>query len=107
MMWFVWALEVEAARAAGTNDAREDLHALVLAGVATGSAANFALRGHRRTRPEPGTDISTRLLLRERGVAWAQDVEAAAEEVHQLFQIREWGHNSTCPCVTSTAKTTL
>ncbi|MEO8830017.1 hypothetical protein [Lapillicoccus sp.] len=93
MMWFVWALEVEAATAAAGPDrvARCDLHALALAGVATGTAASFAKRGHRRTRPEYRDDDATRLLLQERGARWAQDVDAAATEVHELFQIREWG----------------
>lgn len=90
MMWFIWALEVEAARTA-SGRARCDLHALVLAGVATGTAASFAKDGHRRTRPEYRHDDGTRRLLEARGTGWAQDVEAAATEVHELFQIREWG----------------
>ncbi len=93
MMWFVWALEVETARAAAGpgRDERRHLHALALAGVATGTAASFAKGGHRRTRSEYRDNVATRQLLQDRGMRWAQDVEAAAAEVHELFQIREWG----------------
>jgi hypothetical protein len=90
MMWFVWALEVEVARAGDRSDNRRDLHALILSGVATGSAANFACRGHRRTRPEYAADDATYRLLIGRGMAWAEDADLAAAEVHELFQIREW-----------------
>jgi hypothetical protein len=65
---------------------------LQLAGVATGAAANFAWRGHRRTRPEYQKDDRTAALLRQRGLRWASDFNAGASEVHALFRIREWGH---------------
>ena len=91
MMWFVWALQLEAAEVvADRSDA--PTRALLLAGVATGCAANFAWRGHRRTRAEYRADASTAALLRERGQRWALDFDAAAAEVHELFRIREWGH---------------
>ena len=91
LMWFAWALHLEAARVlrgAGDGTTR---HALLMAGVATGCAANFAWRGHRRTRPEYRLDEATALLLRTRGLAWARDFDAGAREVRTLFRIREWG----------------
>jgi hypothetical protein len=90
MMWFVWALHLQAADLVGAPwDA--PARALLLAGVATGSAANFAWRGHRRTRPEYRADEATRDLLRERGLRWSTDFAAAGAEVHALFRLREWG----------------
>jgi hypothetical protein len=65
---------------------------LFLAGVATGCAANFAWRGHRRTRAEYRPDAATAGLLRERGMQWACNMQDAAREVHALYRIREWGH---------------
>jgi hypothetical protein len=89
LMWFGWALHLEAAEAvAGPHPRR----ALQLAGVVSGCAANFAWRGHRRTRPEFRADEATRRLLRDRGLGWARDFPAAAAEIHALFRIREWGH---------------
>jgi hypothetical protein len=95
MMWFVWALHLEAAHLV-SDPSGAPARALLLAGVATGSAANFAWRAHRRTRPEylAGTGyerIMTANLLRQRGLAWAVDLTAAADEVHALYRIREWG----------------
>ena len=94
-MWFAWALELEAAHAiAGDQSSRDhDRRALLLAGVATGCAANFAWRGHRRTRAEYRPTLQTASLLRKRGMRWATDFGAAASEVHSLFRIREWGHD--------------
>ncbi|HEY6176492.1 MAG TPA: hypothetical protein VIX73_18680, partial [Kofleriaceae bacterium] len=60
-------------------------------GVATGCPANFAWRGHRRTRAEYRGDAATHRLLRSRGLAWVGDLDAAAAEVHTLYRIREWG----------------
>jgi hypothetical protein len=102
MMWFVWALQLEAAEAAagapsaaaGVRSSASNaggLRALLLSGVATGCSANFAWRGHRRTRPEYRADSATEALLLERGLHWATDFSAAAAEVHQLYRIREWG----------------
>ena len=90
-MWFMWALQLEGAQALAGNDAGADRRALLLAGVAMGTAADFAWRGHRRTRREyiPGP-AAAELLLR-RGRCWATDLAAAAEEIHTLYQIREWG----------------
>lgn len=98
MMWFGWALHAEAALALPPPaferepDARARQR-LMLAGVACGCAAQFAWRGHRRTRPEYRPDAATAAHLRTRGLAWAGDAEAAAAEVHALFRIREWGHD--------------
>lgn len=91
IMWFAWGFEIEAAHALqrGSPDPR---HALLMAGVAVGCAANFAWRGHRRTRDEYHADSATRALLYERGMRWACDFDSAAREVHSLYRIREWGH---------------
>ena len=91
IMWFAWALATEAADALDQRGERTELHALILAGVAVGCAANFAWRGHRRTRSEYRPDTSTAELLRRRGMAWASNMSLAVEEVHALFRIREWG----------------
>ena len=89
VMWFAWALHTEAARLLTPKpDAR---HALMLAGVALGCAAQFAWRGHRRTRAEYRADAATQALLVRRGQAWALDGNAAAAEVHALYRIREFG----------------
>jgi hypothetical protein len=91
LMWFAWALQLEAAQAIAGNDEDHARRALLLAGVASGCPANFAWRGHRRTRTEYKADAETRSLLRERGLQWTFDFHAAAAEVHALFRIREWG----------------
>lgn len=93
IMWFGWALHLEAAQhlCGGEGSSRR---ALMMAGVASGCPANFAWRGHRRTRSEYPPEPSTRALLLERGQAWAKDFQGAAAEVHALFRLREWGE----PC---------
>jgi len=93
MMWFAWALHTEAAfEIRGAQDRDHARRALMLAGVASGCPANFAWRGHRRTRPEYSPGDDTAALLRRRALSWAKDFEAARNEVHALFRIREWGH---------------
>lgn len=92
LMWFAWALHIEAAHIVAGQDRHHVRRALQLAGVATGCAANFAWRGHRRTRAEYHPDERTITLLRERGIGWASDFDGCAMEVHALFRIREWGH---------------
>jgi hypothetical protein len=91
IMWFAWALELEAAHAIADRDADHARRALQLAGVAVGCPANFAWRGHRYTRREYKLDGATAMLLHERGLRWALDFETAAEEIHALYRIREWG----------------
>lgn len=93
IMWFAWAFQLEAAHALQRNQPLQTRHALLMAGVATGCAANFAWRGHRRTRSEYRPDAATHALLQERGLLWASDFQAAAQEVHALYRIREWGHD--------------
>lgn len=94
LMWFVWALQIEAAHAlAGRDDpgyARRTLH---LAGVAVGCPADFGWRGHRRTRPEYIPNEETVALLRERSSGWLSDLQVAASEIHALYRFREWGHD--------------
>ncbi|MEI9932220.1 MAG: hypothetical protein WDM89_17170 [Rhizomicrobium sp.] len=91
IMWFAWALHTEAAELAG-DPAAHPRHALFQAGVAMGCPINFAWRGHRRTRPEYTKDKATAGHLLERGRAWAENYNAAVDEIHALFRIREWGN---------------
>jgi hypothetical protein len=93
IMWFAWALQLEAAHAIASevSDVDHARRALLLAGVASGCPANFAWRGHRRTRAEYAPNDETIRLLRERGMRWASDFSACASEVHALYRIREWG----------------
>jgi len=94
LMWFAWSLQVEAAHILVGDDEGHARRSLLLAGVATGCGANFAWRGHRRTRTEYLPDAGTARLLRQRGMKWVNDFEAAAVEVHALYRIREWGHDA-------------
>jgi hypothetical protein len=92
LMWFAWAFHLEASRAIAGQDEEDERRRIQLAGVAVGAAANFAWRGHRRTRSEYRRDDDTLALLRERGSGWALDFDKGAAEVHALYRIREWGH---------------
>jgi hypothetical protein len=92
LMWFAWAVHLEAAELLAPSPANSPRRALMAAGIATGCPANFAWRGHRRTRPEYRALPETRQLLRERGLRWAADLPAALAEIRELFRIREWGH---------------
>jgi hypothetical protein len=91
LMWFAWAIHTEAARLIAGFDAEHPRRSLQLAGVAIGCAANFAWRGHRRTRSEYAPNAQTSALLHRRGMQWASDFDGAAQEVHALYRIREWG----------------
>lgn len=91
LMWFAWALHIEAAFEIARADDQHARRCLMLAGVATGCPTNFAWRGHRRTRSEYRHDAATVALLRTRGLRWAVDFTAARKEVHALFRIREYG----------------
>lgn len=91
LMWFAWALQLEAAQAIAGNDKGRARRTLCMAGVASGCPANFSWRGHRRTRAEYRPDAETKNLLRLRGLQWTSDFHAAAGEVHALYRIREWG----------------
>jgi hypothetical protein len=91
IMWFAWALQVEAAEHLAAADGRAR-RALTLAGVAIGCPADYVWRGHRRTRPEYTRDDATLKALRVKGLAWAGDCDAAAQEIRALYRIREWGH---------------
>jgi hypothetical protein len=90
IMWFAWGFELDGAHVLSRSADAQARHALQMAGVAVGCAANFAWRGHRRTRREYHSDEATRVLLFERGMRWAIDFDAAAAEVHALYRIREW-----------------
>jgi hypothetical protein len=92
-MWFAWALHTQAVEVlVGRSDrAGHARRTLTLAGVASGCPANFAWRGHRRTRAEYRADDETAARLRNRGLIWAGDYDGGAEEVRALYRIREWG----------------
>ncbi len=91
LMWFAWAFHTEAANALLQTDGAQSRRALQLAGVAMGCGANFAWRGHRRTRAEYRADGETEALLKRQAMQWANDITAASAEVHALFRLREWG----------------
>jgi len=91
LMWFAWALVLEGAQILAGNDGGDARRRLMLAGIASGCPADFAWRGHRRTRPDYQADDATAALLRARGIQWTADFAAAAQEVYALFRIREWG----------------
>lgn len=91
LMWFAWALQLEAAHSIARMDGEHPRRALLLAGVAIGCPANFAWRGHRRTRAEYTPESATVELLHKRGLKWANSFSEAAHEVYALFRIREWG----------------
>jgi hypothetical protein len=93
LMWFAWALQLEAAYLLRGIDQEHPRRTLMLAGVGVGCAANFAWLGHRRTRPEYSKSEATTSLLKEKGMQWAADFHTAREEVHALFRIREWGED--------------
>jgi hypothetical protein len=93
LMWFAWALALEAAQTLRGSDLGDSRRALQLAGVASACPANFAWRGHRRTRAEYQATPETLALLKSRGLEWARDFAGAAAEVRELFRIREWGES--------------
>lgn len=97
MMWFIWSLQLEVAQIAQIapgDDAGSARRSLLLAGVAAGCSADFAWRGHRRTRPEYRPDAATITLLASRALTWSRSFGDAAAEVHALYRIREWGHTA-------------
>jgi hypothetical protein len=97
LMWFAWALHTEAVETLRGREADRAGHArraLTLAAIAAGCPANFAWRGHRRTRAEYAPTEETACLLHARGLDWAGDYEAAAAEVHALYRLREWGESA-------------
>src|ERR1700722_14371242 len=89
LMWFAWALHLEASHLLAGQDNGHARRTLQLAGIATACPANFAWRGHRRTRPEYRRDEGTTRLLRQRGMQWASNFDASAQEIHTLYSIRE------------------
>lgn len=91
IMWFAWALHTQASMLLGDSEGQAR-RALMLAGVFAGCAANFAWRGHRRTRPEYTASNETRLLLREQAHQLLSRPEALIDEIGALYRIREWGH---------------
>jgi len=94
IMWFAWALHTEAAGVLAGMDFEHPRRALFLAGVAMGCPANFAWRGHRRTRADYLPTPETAELLLRNATQWSSDFDSAAREVHALFRIREWGQEN-------------
>jgi hypothetical protein len=92
IMWFAWALHTQAAHVLVGADSAHPRRTLQLAGVAMGCAANFAWRGHRRTRPEYGRNSKTAATLLARGREWSTRFDSATAEVSALYRLREWGH---------------
>ena len=93
-MWFCWALHTEAAQLLDPDSrAARYRRPLMLAGVAAGCPANFAWRGHRRTRPEYRADDATAARLRGRGHRWAQDFDAARSRDLRADRLREFGYD--------------
>jgi len=90
IMCFAWALHTEAAHTIAGRDVRHARRALFMAGVAMGCPADFAVHGHRHTRPEYLGRENLFAYLHECGMNWSDDFEAAAEEIHALYKIREW-----------------
>ncbi len=95
LVWFSCALHIEAVHAIYGVDEDHARRTLMLAGLAVGCSADFTWRGRRQGRPEYGRDFQTAYLLRNMGMEWTADFQAAAREVHALFRIREWGHEGT------------
>jgi hypothetical protein len=90
IMWFAWALHTQASMLLG-DLAGHARRTLMLAGVFAGCAANFAWRGHRRTRDEYTASSETRRLLRERAHEFQSRPDALIDEIGALYRIREWG----------------
>jgi hypothetical protein len=91
MMWFAWALQTEAAYAISGIDNNHSRHCLLLAGISIGCPANFAWKCHRRTRPEYQANAETLELLLKKGMVMVANYHALVNEIHALYQIREWG----------------
>jgi len=93
LMWFAWALHLEAAHAVIGADEEHPRRALQMAGIAVGCSADFVWSGRRKSRAEYSRDFQTAYLLRNMGAKWAQEFREGCKEVHALFRIREWGHD--------------
>lgn len=93
IMWFAWALQIEASKMIIGVDQEHARRTLMLAGIAIGCPAHFAWTGHRRTKSEYLCNKQTEDLLYERGLTFSTDFEAAAKEISTLFRIREWGED--------------
>jgi hypothetical protein len=91
IQWFAWALLLEAADLLDRSGDGHSRRTLMLAGVASGCALNYATRGHRRTRHEYADGPDAAFVVQSRARLWATDFTAAANEVHALYRIREWG----------------
>lgn len=103
VMWFAWGLTLDAAMGLAGDDAQAARRALQLAAVAVGCPADFAWRGHRRTRADHPPGDATAARLRARGLRWADDPRAASAELRALYRIREWGDGDEAPLVDDAA----
>jgi hypothetical protein len=93
LMWFAWALHLEAVHAVIGADEEHPRRALQMAGIAVGCSADFVWSGRRKSRAEYTRDFQTAYLLRNMGAKWAEEFREGCKEVHALFRIREWGHD--------------
>jgi hypothetical protein len=103
VMWFAWSLLLDAALGLGADEPEQARRALQLAAVAVGCPADFAWRGHRRTRAEYVAGPETAARLMRRGLAWCDAPAAAAAELRALYRIREWGDGDEPPLVDESA----
>jgi hypothetical protein len=86
VMWFAWALQLECAQLTGEPCADR---AVLMAGVALGCALDYAHTGRCRTRVSyRSADTASWQLVWRRARGWADDFDAAAREVRELFYIR-------------------
>jgi len=88
IMWFAWAVQLECAELADGPSADR---ALLMAGVALACALDYAHTGRCRTRVSyRAADHAAWQLVWERARGWADDFDAAAREVRELFYIRTY-----------------
>ena len=88
IMWFAWALQLECAE---LSDGPSADRAVLMAGVALGCALDYAHTGRCRTRVSyRSADAAAWRLIWQRARGWADDFDAAAREVRELFYIRTY-----------------
>jgi hypothetical protein len=95
-MWFAWAVHLECAElAAPANPDVQEMRRLLMAGVALGCSFDFAFRKRCRTRREyTSADAATWERIWSRARRCLLDFEYGANEVRELFRIREYGDAS-------------
>lgn len=93
IMWFGWAVHLECAELVAPKDPDASaLRCLLMVGIALGCSFDFAFRGRRRTRREYlSADANAWHAIWSRARQCARDFVSAANEVRELFVIREYG----------------